>query len=494
MIGPGNVISANLVGVLISGASASGVVVRDNLIGTDSTGTTDLGNAEDGVQIDNATDVMVEGDSQGPQVISGNLVGVEIDGSTSTDNLVEGNLIGTDKSGTADGGNADEGVLIEGAFGNAIGGTTSAALNVISANQWGIRLDGSTATGNLIEGNDIGTGSDGTTALGNEVNGIIISNDASANTIGGTASGQANTIAYNVAAGVSVQSGTGNSILSNSIFSNGHLGIDLVAPNDPPSGVTPNQPGVRSGPNDLQNYPVITAVVGGTKGSVQATLNSLVNTSFLIQFFSNTMSDPSGYGQGQTLIGSQVITTNSSGIATVIIDPAGGVTADAFISATATNQNTGDTSEFSSDVSAQPVSLQFSAASYAVNSTAGLATILVEHLGNVSAGVSVNYATSNGTAVAEKQYLSVSGTLTFLPGQASSQQSFNITILPNTSQSAGATTVDLTLSQPGGGASRARSIRRHSPSMPCPPLLRHRLLRLPRSIWNHRRSPRNRSF
>ena len=38
LIGPGNVISANLIGILISGASATGVVVRDNLIGTDSIG------------------------------------------------------------------------------------------------------------------------------------------------------------------------------------------------------------------------------------------------------------------------------------------------------------------------------------------------------------------------------------------------------------------------------------------------------------------------
>ena len=98
------------------------------------------------MEIDNASGVTVLGDSQGPQVISANLIGVEIDGSTSTGNLVEGNLIGADKSGTADRGNADEGVLIEGAIGNTVGGTTSAALNVISANQWGIRLDGSTAT------------------------------------------------------------------------------------------------------------------------------------------------------------------------------------------------------------------------------------------------------------------------------------------------------------------------------------------------------------
>jgi hypothetical protein len=452
LIGPGNVISANLMGVLVSGASATGVVIRDNLIGTDSSGIADLGNAEDGVEIDNASGVTVLGDSQGPQVISANLIGVEIDGSTSTGNLVEGNLIGTDKSGTADRGNADEGVLIEGAFGNTVGGTTSAALNVISANQWGIRLDGSTATGNVIEGNDVGTGLGGTTPLGNEVNGIIISNHASQNTIGGTGGAQGNTIAYNVAAGVSVQSGTGNSILSNSIFSNGHLGIDLVAPGDPPSGVTPDQPGVRSGPNDLQNDPVVTAVVGGATGSVQAALSSLPATGFLIQFFSNTAPDPSGYGQGQTLIGSQPITTNSSGNATAKLDPPDGVPTNVWISATATNESTGDTSEFSADVIAQPVSVQFAVASDVVNSTAGVATIVVDRLGNSNAGVSVNYATSNGTAIAGKQYLPASGTLTFLPGQSNSQQTFNITILPDTSQSTGAPTVNLALNQPGGGA------------------------------------------
>ena len=52
MIGPGNVISANLIGVLISGATATGVTVIGNLIGTDSTGEADLGNAEAGVDIE----------------------------------------------------------------------------------------------------------------------------------------------------------------------------------------------------------------------------------------------------------------------------------------------------------------------------------------------------------------------------------------------------------------------------------------------------------
>ena len=89
---------------------------------------------------------------------------------------------------------------------------------------------------------------------------------------------------------------------------------------------------------------------------------------------------------------------------------------------------------------------------FAVDSSAGVATIEVERLGNVSALVSVQYATSNGTAIAGKQYVPASGTLTFLPGQAYSDQTFPITILPNLSQSAATTTVNLTLSQPTGGA------------------------------------------
>ena len=101
-IGPGNVISANLIGVFISGASATGLVIRDNLIGTDSTGDGDLGNAQDGIQIVNASGNTIEGDNLASQVISGNLVGIEVDGQNSTGNLIEGNLIGTAKSGAAD--------------------------------------------------------------------------------------------------------------------------------------------------------------------------------------------------------------------------------------------------------------------------------------------------------------------------------------------------------------------------------------------------------
>ena len=142
--------------------------------------------------------------------------------------------------------------------------------------------------------------------------------------------------------GVLVESGTGDSILSNSIFGNGMLGINLVAPGDPPSGVTPNEPGVRTGPNDLQNYPVLTKVTSnGSVTHIQGTLNSLPDTTFLIQFFTNPTADPSGYGQGQTEFGSTQVTTDANGNATINLLSALAFPQGVVLSATATNLTTG---------------------------------------------------------------------------------------------------------------------------------------------------------
>ena len=80
-----------------------------------------------------------------------------ITGATATGNLVAGNFIGSDKTGLAALPNSQEGIMIQGAAGNTIGGNTPSALNLVSANHWGIRIDGVGATGNLVEGNYIGT-------------------------------------------------------------------------------------------------------------------------------------------------------------------------------------------------------------------------------------------------------------------------------------------------------------------------------------------------
>ncbi len=450
-VGPGNVISGNLRGVHVAGAAASEALINDNLIGTDATGSIDLGNALEGVLIEDATDAQVVGDGGGSQVISGNRAGVVITGTTSTRNRIAGNLIGSDKTGKAPIPNAREGVAILNSPANTVGGATTSARNLISANHWGVRIEGTHATGTLVQGNLIGTDITGTAPLGNEVNGVIVAGDASNNLIGGSATSAGNAIAFNALAGVLIQSGTGNSILSNSIWANGRLGIDLAGPLDPPSGVTPSLPGLRVGPNNLQSAPVIvTAVAGSSAGSIQGTLTSVGNSRFTVQFFRSQVPDPSGYGEGQTLIGSTEVTTDAQGNATFSFSPQESLSQNAWISSTATNQATGDTSEFSNTVSAQPVSVEFLTATSSVDVTAGSILIHVRRSGNPNAIVSVNYATSNGTAVAGRDYDAASGTLTFQVGQM--DKTFQVVVLPNPAQTASSVTVNMALSDPTGGA------------------------------------------
>jgi titin len=89
-------------------------------------------------------------------VISGNLGdGVVIDNYSAGGTLIQGNYIGTNASGTADLGNTYNGVYIYLASNNVIGGTITGAGNLISGNNHnGIVIDGSDggATGNLGAG------------------------------------------------------------------------------------------------------------------------------------------------------------------------------------------------------------------------------------------------------------------------------------------------------------------------------------------------------
>jgi titin len=203
--GAGNVMADNAhFGVHITGGGTTGVVVEGNIIGLNAAGTAKLGNAYDGVLIDvGASKNTIGGVATGAgNVISGNREhGVDIDDSTK--NLVEGNLIGTDVTGLKARGNTESGVLITNkANSNTIGGTTAAAGNVVSANGLrGVHIQEDSAD-NLVEGNDIGTNVSGAPDLGNDVQGVLIDSGSSSNTIGGTASGAGNVIADNHTNGV----------------------------------------------------------------------------------------------------------------------------------------------------------------------------------------------------------------------------------------------------------------------------------------------------
>ena len=52
-------------------------------------------------------------------------------------------------------------------------------------------------------------------------------------------------------------------------------------------------------------------MIGQTK--IEGTLNSALNTTFRLEFFSNTELDPSGHGEGETYIGSTDVRTDANG-------------------------------------------------------------------------------------------------------------------------------------------------------------------------------------
>ncbi len=91
----GNVISSNAGnGVNITGPDALGNTVANNIIGLTAAGTAALGNDQAGVA-DTAPGTVI-----GPgNVISANLIGVLISGAAATGTVVTGNLIGTDSDG-----------------------------------------------------------------------------------------------------------------------------------------------------------------------------------------------------------------------------------------------------------------------------------------------------------------------------------------------------------------------------------------------------------
>ncbi|HXG64790.1 MAG TPA: right-handed parallel beta-helix repeat-containing protein [Blastocatellia bacterium] len=392
-----NLISGNGTGIIGGG----GMTVRGNFIGTDVTGTVALGNSGRGVSFSGGGQTIVGGTESGARnIISGN-GGDAVTFNDTGSSLVQGNYIGVDVTGANALGNSGDGVnLTEGPY--TVGGTTPAARNVVSANTG----DGVVANFSaLVEvlGNYIGTNSAGTQALGNSGSGIncvegetvggatpgarnIISGNGSngvtisgtdtsvlgnyigtdvtgtaalgnlgdgvrlldqGNTIGGTDSSAGNVIAFNGGDGVAITfPGPGNPILSNSIFANGGLGIDLGD-----DGVTPNDPcDADTGANDLQNFPVLTAVTASASSvTLQGQLNSSPNTTYLLQFFANSAPDPTGFGEGERLIGSTSVTTDGSCNASFSATLPAAVGAGQFITATATDPGR-NTSEFSNAV------------------------------------------------------------------------------------------------------------------------------------------------
>ena len=250
--GEGNVIAnSTRAGIYLFGSATgtSFTVIQGNLIGTDWLGNvipftlgkdgtrlpnTGTGNRQ-GILASGVSNVAIGGSTAGARnIISGNGTSDVKNPSfldeyggiilyNATNCTVAGNYIGTDPTGTKAAGNLNDGIRINGGTGITIGGTTSAARNIISANGLATNTaftdfrSGITITGNpvaTIIGNYIGTDVSGSKDLGNYLDGIRI---------GTVNSTSASSTAYNLVIG-------GDSAVKGNVISgNGGYGIHVGA-------------------------------------------------------------------------------------------------------------------------------------------------------------------------------------------------------------------------------------------------------------------------
>jgi uncharacterized repeat protein (TIGR01451 family) len=338
----GNIISGNDgPGMFVHGGS--NIWIRGNIIGLDASGANALPNDGHGVIVSNSAHHVVigAGNVGGPNVISGNAGhGVVIADTYGCS--IAGNAIGTDRTASTTISNALSGIVLDNAWGNTIGGTLPANVNAISGNgQYGVSITGAKAASNVINNARIGTDDAGTRALGNARDGIHI-DGASGTRIEGGGMFNDVVIAFNGSNGICVVSGTGNTVVACGIHSNSALGIDLGG-----DGVTANDvDDADSGPNDLQNHPVISNVLSGSI-CIDGQLSSKATRSYRLDFYVGLAADGSGSGEGAYHVGATNVTTDGSGQVGFSACFPMNIPVGYYVTATATDTATGDTSEFS---------------------------------------------------------------------------------------------------------------------------------------------------
>lgn len=430
--GEGNIISGNQKG--IGAGSFQMEIIQGNFIGTDITGTVAIPNTFTGLVMSNSN-TLVGGTTPGAgNIISGNSLFGILFSNVVGGFTIQGNLIGTDVTGTQALPNGGPGIQVQDINNSTIGGTDPGATNVISGNtENGISVVGSNTGPNImIQNNFIGTDINGTAPLPNGENGIEISNNSSFDVVdifvGGEEENAGNVIAFNTLAGVKLSDVSTEdlreiSILTNSIFSNGALGISI-----------------DSGLNNGILPPTLTSVFNyGDSSVVTGQLNGQANTNYLIQVFSNPALDPSGFGEGQFFVGQDTVTTDAGGTANFevslqitsqngllvmgngdLVIKSGALPGE-FVTTTATDP-AGNTSEFSNGLEIMAgASLQFSAPTYSINEDGGMVTITVVRTGDMGEAESVDFATMDGTATAGTNYQAVQTTLNFAAGVMSQQ-------------------------------------------------------------------------
>lgn len=314
-----NVIASNNF-ALAATEDADNLTIKGNNFMVGSDGITAMPAISSLVQLYGADNVTIGGSS----VVEGNFIensgasGIDIQENSSNISILGNRMVGNNR-----------GVSVVGGSNVTLGGSGSSEYNVISGN----RSDGVfilSSSNVSVLNNKIGVTSDGTTSFPNDANGIYIQ-DSTGVSIGSFDSPDANIIANNESDGISINGATSKvAVLINSIYNNGSIGIDLYD-----NGETPNdQNDTDSGPNDMLNFPeVYEPVINGADLDVSYGLDVPAGD-YLIQFYSNDSADPSGYGEGQTYVGSQLVTSLGTGVQQFTTSISGNSHSNVFATAT----------------------------------------------------------------------------------------------------------------------------------------------------------------
>ena len=214
---------------------------------------------------------------------------------TITNNTATGNGGGIFNSGTL---GAITTPTLNSNSGASGGGIFSSSGNLVVSNG---SISSNTAGGGIAHSGTPSSSVTGVTINGNTGHGILIT----VNSLDATS----NTITNNTLDGIAMTgAATGGHFGGNTIHTNGGLGIDLGD-----NGVTGNDVNdVDTGPNNLQNFPVIEYVRRGD-GVAKFALNA-ANGSYRVQFYANTACDPSGNGEGEVLVGTQTVTVAGNNV------------------------------------------------------------------------------------------------------------------------------------------------------------------------------------
>ena len=384
-VGAINVIGENL-GHGIAPHNVDNIIIEGNYIGLGYDGTTVLGNTNSagygaGITLSDTTNSSIKNN----RIAGWSMGGVSVNQGDSNI-LIESNTVYDNAKNGIELKSTNITVKNNTVYDNGFSNINSTAFSAFGAPAQDIK----------IVSNKVGLKENGEAASNNAA-GIVVMGDPVNVIIGGIDLADANTISTNNAAGIIVSSiavdvagatitPEGVSILGNSmsknnpstagLFKGDGLGIDLIKATDTDSrpdglpnnftdlGPTLNDAGdPDTGPNNFINFPVLTsATQTGTNAEINFNLDAAdgENDQYRVEFFSNDTPDPSGYGEGQTFLGSATVTNGNNQTATLTL-PSGINLADKSISATTTaidsnaTSGFGSTSEFSQIVTATQV-------------------------------------------------------------------------------------------------------------------------------------------